>query len=199
VLGLAGGQGAAHADAASPYAGDVRITVVAPPTGLYLGASAVALAVLDESGGPDLLSSGTGLRLFGGWRLGGRLALELGWMSTFHDAGEADADFGSDAETLSLIGFTGDAKIFLGRLSERTEVFALGGVGFYLLDSEYLGARSIGSGFQAGAGVDVHLSPDVDLGGRAIYRGIALGPPDPDDDDTFASALGLELGVALRF
>jgi hypothetical protein len=181
---------------AEPDAGYARMRVVTPPRGLHVGAALVGTAIVDQSGGPDLLASGTGLRLLGGWRLSHRLALEVGWATTFH---EAEADFGPDADTLVLSGFTGDAKIYLGGGGERVDPFVQGGVGFYLLGGSHLDAQSIGSGFQVGPGIDLHVTGDVDITLRALYRGVAMGPPDQRDDDTFLSALGAEVGVSLLF
>ena len=180
---------------AEPDAGYARMRVVTPPRGLHAGVALVGTAIVDQSGGPDLLASGTGLRLLGGWRLGQRLALELGWATTFH---EAEADFGPDADTLVLSGFTGDAKIYLG-VGERIDSFVQGGVGFYLLGGSHLDGRSVGSGFQGGAGIALHVTDDVDVTLRALYRGVAMGPPDEREDDTFLSALGAEAGVSLLF
>lgn len=179
-----------------PYDGYARMQVVARPGGLYVGAALVGTAIVDQSGGPDLVASGTGLRLLGGWRLSQRLALEMGWSTTFH---EAEADFGPDADTLVLSGFTGDAKIYLGGGGERVDPFVQGGVGFYLLGGSILDSQSIGSGFQVGPGVDLHVTEDVDITLRALYRGVAMGPPDQRDDDTFLSVLGGEAGISLRF
>lgn len=179
-----------------PDAGYARMRVVSPAVGLYVGASLVGTAIVDQSGGPDLLASGTGLRLLGGWRLGHRLALEIGWATTFH---EAKADFGPGADTLTMSGFTGDAKVYLGVGGERVDPFVQGGVGFYLLGGSHLDGGSAGSGFQVGPGIDLHLGADVDITLRALFRGVAMGPPDPRDDDTFLSALGAEAGVSLLF
>ena len=169
------------------------------PSGPYVGAGLVTNRILDQSGGPELVDSGSGLALFGGWRLSQRLALELGWMATFHDPGPGAVDFGPDAGYLVLTGYTGDAKIYLGEDEQRIEPYLQAGVGLYLLESSDEGEQSVGSGFQAGGGVDFHVASHVDVGLRVLYRGIAMGPPQSDEEDTFISALGGEANVSLRF
>ena len=201
VLGLALASGTADAQPFRPqpyYEEHVQVYFV--PAGLYVGAGLVASHVLDQSGGPELLEDGAGVTLYGGLRLSQRLALELGWLSTFHNPEKVDTVyFGSDTDYLVLNGFTGDAKIYLSREGQRSELYLQGGVGLYLLDSKYFGSQSIGTGFQAGGGLDVHIGPHLDLGLRALYRGIAMGPPSSDQDDTYVSALSGEANLSIRF
>jgi hypothetical protein len=193
-------SGAAEAERGrDPYDGYTRVDVYLVPYGLYAGAGLVAHRVVDQSGGPALVDSGSGLALFAGVRLSQRLALELGWVATFHTPDMAAFDFGEDTDTVVLNGFTGDAKIFLGAEGHSIEPYVQGGIGVYLLDSSYLGTQSVGSGFQAGGGVDFHVGRHLDLGLRGLYRGIAMGPPDSGDNDTFISALGAEGNLTLRF
>jgi hypothetical protein len=201
LLGLALASRAADAQAFRRqryYEEHVQVYFV--PSGLYVGAGFIASHVLDQSGGPRLLEDGAGLTLYGGLRLSQRLALELGWLSTFHSPENVDTFyFGSDPDYLVLTGFTGDAKIYLGPGGRRTELYVQGGVGLYLLDSKYFGSQSVGTGFQAGGGIDVHMGPHLDLGIRALYRGIAMGPPRSDQDDTYVSALSGEANLSVRF
>ena len=181
-----------------PYDGYARVAVVVDPYGLYVGAGLIGMRVLDQSRGAALIESGSGLTIYGGLRLSRSLALELGWAATFHEPARADNGFGS-GDSLALNGFTADAKIYLGGEGDRVEPYVQGGVGLYLLDSTYLGARSVGSGFQGGGGFDFHIGSYVDLGGRALYRGIAMGPPHSDENDTFISAIAGEANLTLRF
>jgi hypothetical protein len=201
ALGLALASATVEAQPYRPqryYEEHVQVYFV--PAGLYVGAGLVASHVVDQSGGPGLLEDGAGLTLYGGLRLSQRLALELGWLSTFHSPEKVDTVyFGSDTDYLVLNGFTGDAKIYLGPDGARAELYLQGGVGLYLLDSKYLGSQSIGTGFQAGGGLDVHVGQHLDLGLRALYRGIAMGPPRSDQDDTYVSALSGEANLSVRF
>jgi hypothetical protein len=182
-----------------PYDGYARVQVVVHPDGLYLGAGLVATHILGQSGGPELLDDGSGLTLHGGLRLGHRLALELGWVATFHNPETIATSFGQDTDYLVLNGFTGDAKIYLGRPGDRIEPYVQGGVGLYLLGSTVLGAQSVGTGFQAGGGIDLRVGTHVDVGVRGLYRGIAMGPPRSDENDTFVSAVSAEANLTLRF
>jgi Outer membrane protein beta-barrel domain len=190
---------AQHRRGRAPYDYSTRMRVYFIPYGVYLGAGLVATRVLHQSEEPKLLDDGVGVALYAGLRLSDRLALELGWLSTFHDPEEADGSFGEGADYLVLNGFTGDARIYLGQDRGSADLYLQGGVGLYLLDSYYFGSSSIGTGFQAGGGVDFHLGPHLDLGLRALYRGIAMGPPDADDDDTYVSAVGAEGNLTIRF
>lgn len=182
-----------------PDGGYARVQVHVIPHGLYVGAGLVGMRILGPRGGDALLEDGGGMTLYTGLRLGPRLALELGWMATFHDPDSGMSSFDPDADYLVWSGFSGDAKIYLGDDGQLLEPYVQGGVGLYLLDSNTFGAQSVGTGFQAGGGLDFHLGPHLDLGLRALYRGVAMGPPDAGDEDTFISALGAEGNLTLRF
>jgi hypothetical protein len=204
ALGLAIASSAASAQppgraGRNPYDGYARVDVVVAPDGLYLGAGLVATRVVGQSGGPELIDSGSGMSLFGGLRMSHRLALEIGWVVTFHDPDTMDFNFGSGTDHLVLNGFTGDAKIYLGRPGDRVEPFVQAGLGLYLLDKTYVGARSNGTGIQGGGGLELHIAQYVDVGLRGLYRGITMSPPRSGADDTFISALGAEANLVLRF
>ncbi len=179
--------------------GHGRVGVAFVPYGLYVGAGLVGTKVLDQNGGPELLGDGGGLTLFAGLRLGQLLALEAGWVGTFHNPETVQTNFGPDTDYLVLSGFTADAKIFLGQPGQQIDPYLQAGLGLYLLDSTFFGTQSTGTGFQAGGGIDIHLLPFLDLGGRVLYRGIAMGPPDSTQNDTFISALTGEANLALHF
>lgn len=169
------------------------------PPGLYLGAGLVGTSIVAQHGGQELLEDGAGLSLFMGVRVSPQLALEGGVTSTLHNPERLQTAFGSDVDYLVLNAVTGDAKIFFPSDSSRVTPYAQGGVGLYLLDSDYFGTQSVGSGFQLGGGFDLELGPGVDVGLRALYRGISMGPPESAQDDTFVSALSAEANLALRF
>jgi len=186
-----------------------RAQLVLLPRGLYVGAGIVGTKIVTQSGGPELLDDGAGLTLYGGVRISRSLALELGWTGTAHNPETVDVGFGAETDYLVLNGFTADAKIFLGA-GERSadprsrqlgvaQPFVQGGLGVYLLDSQIFGAQSVGTGFQLGGGVDWGIAPNLDVGLRGLYRGIAMGPPETNQDDTFISAVTAEASLSLRF
>jgi hypothetical protein len=176
-----------------------RVGVVLVPSGLYVGGGLLGTAILSQDGGPELLDNGVGLTLFGGVRLNRRLALELGWMASFHNPASVETYYGDDVDYLVLNGLTGDAKIYLDSKSPSGEPFLQGGLGLYFIDSTYFGTQSVGTGFQLGGGYDFFIAPAVSLGVRALYRGIAMGPPESVRDDTFISAVTIDGNLKIDF
>lgn len=178
--------------------GGGSVGVAIYPQGLYLGAGLVGTRILSQDGGPELLDHGGGLTLYSGLRLNQHLALELGWLGSLHNPESVETTFGRDTDYLVLNGFTGDAKIFL-ESSTSAQPFLQGGVGVYFLDSSYFGTQSVGTGFQLGGGFDFAIGPNVDVGLRALYRGLAMGPPERAENDTFVSALTAEGTLTVHF
>lgn len=176
-----------------------HVSVAIFPPGLYVGAGLVGTTVVGQSGGPELLEDGAGLSMFMGIRVSPQLALEGGVISTIHNPERVQTVFGSDVDYLVLNGATADAKIFFPGDGQRVTPYAQGGLGLYLLDSDYFGTQSVGTGFQLGGGFDVELGPGIDIGLRALYRGISMGPPESYEDDTFISAITAEANLSLRF
>jgi opacity protein-like surface antigen len=199
--------GAQSADAGRVYVrgrGRVYVqpqaAVVVYPRGLYFGGGLLGNLILSQEGGQELLDNGGGLSLFAGWRLGQRLALELGYMGSFHNPAEVNTYYGTDVDYLVMSGFTGDARIYLGDdPMAPSEWYLQGGVGLYAIDSTYFGTQSVGSGFQLGGGIDFHVAPQIDLGLRGLYRGVSMGPPEERYDDTFISGVTLEGNVSFHF
>lgn len=177
------------------YSGEA---VVVRPYGLYTGIGLMGTRVVDQAGGPEQLDHGGGITLYGGVRLGERLALELGWLGSFHNPATVNTWYGPETDFLVLEGFTADARIMLDRAGDL-EPFVQGGVGFYALGSEHFGLDSVGTGFQLGGGFDYYVAPQVTIGLRVLYRGVAMGPPRGGDDDVFISAATVEGSVALHF
>lgn len=167
--------------------------------GFYFGAGAAGTRILAQDGGNELLEDGVGVALYAGLRVNRSLALEAGWMGTMHNPVSVDTGFGEDTDYLVLNGFTADAKVFLNVSNPRLQPYLQAGVGLYLLDSTYFGTQSVGSGFQAGGGLDFQISRRMDIGAHALYRGMAMGPPDVDYNDTYVSAITLEGRVNFRF
>jgi outer membrane protein with beta-barrel domain len=172
---------------------------VATPIGnWYTGLSIVGTSIVDQSGGPEQLQSGGGLSAWLGVRVAPQLALEVGYLGSFHNPAPVATWWGTETDYLVLSGVTADAKVHLSS-GQPFDPYLQGGVGLYFLGSEHLGTDSVGTGFQAGGGFDVWLGPSVTLGARALYHGIAMGPPDGGENDTFVSAITVEGSVALHF
>ena len=174
-------------------------SVLIYPKGLYVGGGLVLSRILSQDGGAELLENGGGVTLYTGLRVNRVLALEAGWTGTFHNPEAVDTGFGEDIDYLVLNGLTADAKIFLNTTADNLEPYLQGGVGLYLLDSTYFGAQSAGTGFQLGGGAVTRLGEHLELGARALYRGLAMAPPDGGRADTVVSALTLEANLTVRF
>jgi hypothetical protein len=204
LAGVAGSAAAQYRRRGHYHGGGGEVVFI--PYGLYVGAAVEGTRILDQSGdGDELLGHGGGLTLFSGIRLNPIIALELGWLISFHNPARVATIFGDDVDYLVLNGFTGDAKIYLGNLQRGGEMgtgiepYLQGGLGLYLLDSTYFGTQSIGTGFQLGGGLDFALAPRVAVTLRVLYRGMAMGPPERAENDTFVSALTGELGLQFGF
>lgn len=181
------------------HPGRAQVGVYIFPRGFYVGGGLVGTKILSQNGGPELLQDGLGLTGYAGIRLSRVLALEAGLTGTAHNPETVDVGFGPEVDYLYLKAGTLDAKIFFNTENPNGQPFVQGGVGFYLLDSAAFGTQSVGTGFQLGGGYDFFIGDALDLGLRALYRGIAMGPPQSDQNDTFISALSLEGNVTLHF
>jgi hypothetical protein len=173
--------------------------VIYGPHGWYAGAGLAATKIFDQRGGPEHLDDGAGVALYGGFRLGQRLSLEVGYLASFHNPATVDTVWGPETDFLVLEALTGDARIFLGR-SGNIDGYVQGGVGAYVLGSEHFGVDAVGTGFQLGGGFDWYFSDVWALGLRALYRGIAMGPPDgTGDTDVFISGATVEASLGFHF
>jgi hypothetical protein len=169
------------------------------PNWWYAGVGLVGTKILGQSGGPEELESGGGVSAWLGVNLSRQLSLELGWLGSFHNPAPVATWYGPDTDYLVLEGVTADARVHLGRPG-FIDPYLQGGVGVYFLGSQHAGyADSVGGGYQLGGGVDVWAGPMVTFGLRALYRGIAMGPPDTDVNDTFIQAATFEGSVAVHF
>ncbi|MEM9491299.1 MAG: hypothetical protein AAGC55_19285, partial [Myxococcota bacterium] len=138
-----------------------------------------------------------GVSAFVGLRINRSLALEAGWLGTVHSAATRAGDAGDDYMLLN--GMTADAKIYLHAGRDHLEPYIQGGVGLYVLDDSDLGTASVGTGFQAGGGLDVRVGPRLSLGVRGLYRGMAMGAPGESASDTFVNAVTVDGNLTLRF
>jgi opacity protein-like surface antigen len=171
------------------------------PWGWYVGGGLMATRVLHQQGGDDLVGDGGGLTLYTGLRVHPVLALEVGWLGALHEP--RGTSFAGD-DALILNAFTTDARIYLpvAQSGEGAgfEPYLQAGLGVYLLDNNtYFGSQSVGTGFQLGGGVDANLGPNLLVGGRLLYRGMAMGPADSNYTDTYVGAVTGELNLTLRF
>jgi len=198
---------AAHADVVyvSPYGPyppppPTVQRVVVRPAWWYVGVGVIGTSILDQSGGPELLHSGGGLSAWIGVNLSRTFALELGWLGSFHNpATYYDSYYGgTNTSFLMLEGVTADAKLHLAR--GPIEPYLQGGVGVYFLGDTAVGfADSVGPGYQVGGGIDIWAGRYVTLGARALYRGIAMGPPEGGPADTFLHVATFEGSVSFHF
>jgi len=199
-IALASGEARAqHYHYYQPPPPRARVGVLVFPRGIYFGGGLTATRILSQEGGNELLEDGAGITLYSGLRVNESLALELGWIGSLHNPDRVQTAFGSDTDYLVLNAFTADAKIYLQRNATNVQPFLQGGVGLYFLDSEYFGAQSVGTGFQLGGGMDFHTHSNVTLGLRALYRGMAMGPPNENYNDTFVNAATVEGNLTFRF
>jgi opacity protein-like surface antigen len=170
------------------------------PWGWYVGAGLAATRVVHQEGGDELVGDGAGLTLYTGLRLHPVLAVEAGWMGALHDP---RSDSFAEDDALILNAFTTDARIFLpagnGEVEPSFAPYLQAGLGLYLLDSSSFGEQSVGTGFQLGGGVDANLGPNFQLGGRLLYRGMAMGPVESEYTDTYVGAISGEVNLTLRF
>jgi opacity protein-like surface antigen len=182
----------------SPYHRPEAHVGIFIPWGWYVGAGLVATHVLHQQGGEDLLGDGGGLTLYAGLRVHPLLALEAGWVGSLHEP--RGASF-SDDDALILNAFTTDARIYLpvARETSGFEPYLQAGLGVYLLDNTYFGSQSVGTGFQLGGGLDASLGPNVLVGARLLYRGMAMGPAEASYTDTYVGAATGELDLTIRF
>ncbi len=182
----------------APAPPPMAVRSYAGPPIWYMGMGVVGTSILKQSGGPEQLSSGGGMSLWAGVNLGQVLSLELGWLGSFHNPSDVGTWYGKQTDFLVLEGVTGDARIHLSRPG-GFDPYLQGGVGLYFLGSEHFGMDSVGTGFQLGGGFDLWLGRVVTLGVRALYHGIAMGPPEGGANDTFINAATFEGSVALHF
>jgi hypothetical protein len=164
----------------------------------YAGAGVLGTRVLSQSGGSEELGAGAGVSLWGGIRFNRRFGVELGWLGSFHNPTSTGTD---QANYLALEGLTADARIHLNG-SGNWDPYITGGLGLYFMGREGLGPDAVGSGFQAGAGMDYWLGDFVTLGLRARFHGISMQPSEsqpPTATSTFITAATVEGSIALHF
>jgi opacity protein-like surface antigen len=175
----------------------MHLGLAVAPTNWYGGAGIVGTRIMDQQGG-EPLESGGGMAIWGGLHVNHRLSLELGWLGSMHNPTRVNTWYGPETDYLLLEAVTADARVHLDR-SGDFDPYLQGGLGFYFMGRESVGADAVGTGFQLGAGFDFWLGEHVTLGLRALYRGIAMGPPDGAENDVFVSAATVEGSLGLHF
>jgi opacity protein-like surface antigen len=172
--------------------------VVFGPGGFYSGVGLTATKIIDQRGGPEQLDDGAGVSLYGGFRVGERLALEVGWLGSLHNPSMVSTVWGTETDFLVLEALTADCRIYLTRRGDL-DPYLQGGLGFYFLGSERFGLDAAGSGFQLGGGFDYYLADRLVLGLRVRYHGVAMGPPEGGEAEVFISAATVEGALAVHF
>ncbi len=163
----------------------------------YMGLEGVGAIIVDQTGPNAFLDHGGGLGFFLGGRLSRHFALEFAWQGTFHGQPRHDLlnVFYPD-QRFFLSAFTVDGKFYLADHQVQPYI-DLGAGGYLLGDRASLFAE--GPGFQVGGGVDVWLGYHASIGGKLLYRGIALIDYDPNRDDTFISMFTFAVDFTFRF
>ncbi len=152
--------------------------------GVYTGAGFGAFGIIGAAGPYDNISAGGFANVWVGLNFSRRFALELGIIGSFHSdqySGYDDTYYGDYEDGgLMLWGVTLDAKLNMVNPGwhRRFVPYFQAGVGAYgLVSDSYYGSQSLanGAGVQLGGGLDIYLTRWLVLGGRVLYRGIALG------------------------
>ncbi len=162
----------------------------------YLGAEAVFIGVAHETAQREFLRSAGGFDISVGGRVHRRLAIELNWMSTFHE--DRTTLFRGSAEALMLNAVTLDFKIFVWYRGRVQPYVAVGG-GAYFLGKGYTNLDTLGPGFEAGGGIDFWLWRHLSLGVKAQYRGIGMLDYKVFHEESYISAVTLGGDLTARF
>ncbi|MBM4372490.1 MAG: outer membrane beta-barrel protein [Deltaproteobacteria bacterium] len=179
---------------------------VDPRFSVYLGVGGLAdFNVRTENDLTRIMRTGGGLDVFLGARFSRYLALEVGYVGTFHTTEDAIttavAQGGYDRGILH--GVTVDAKIFLVPRLRRFEPFVqVGGGGYAFVRDGTTDAELGGGGFHAGGGLDIRFNPAIAVGFRALYKGLYLDnstPWFPATDAAFFSQITLGANLQLHF
>jgi opacity protein-like surface antigen len=160
----------------------------------YLGAEAVGVAVVGQTGPRDFIAHGGGFNLFLGGRVHRHVALEFGWQPTFHSW---DGRPFASGDGLALTALTFDAKFF--PIGGPIQPYVSAGVGSYLLSDDRLSLYAEGGGYQLGAGVDFWLGRHFSLGLKAQYRGVGLVNFDRNGNNSYLSLFTAAGNFTARF
>lgn len=151
---------------------------------------------------------GGGMGAFAGVRLGRWISLEANWTVTLHDDGwgRRYEDQGVLLNPIYAMAFTADAKLHVSSWGP-VEPFIQGGLGLALMgafgEARQGSVFSKGLAFNLGAGLDVWVHPLLSLGGRMLFRGMALGQAELSVDGIRArnlvSGLTMDVFASLHF
>lgn len=165
----------------------------------YIGFSGLGSAVLNQSGGVELLDNGGGVSIWGGVRFGPIFALELDWMGSFHNPAGACDPAVCVVNYLVLSTLNVDAKIHFPT-NTNFDPFVQGGAGFAWIGREGLAADAKGGGIDLGGGFDLWLNYWWTFGIRGLYRGVSMSDyATVTGDRTFLSLFTLEVNLAAHF
>lgn len=152
----------------------------------YLGAKVMGLITASQKSAYEtgfLSHFGGGVAFYAGVRLNPWVSLEGSWITSLHD--EAWGDRYVDSVRLGVIyqmTFGVDVKLHLP--SPRiVEPYLQAGLGAAILGTSYPdGSRynedrifAKGLAMNGGFGLDIWIAPYLSMGGRVVYRGLALG------------------------
>lgn len=149
----------------------------------YMGGQLMGIGALAQSAADDeryLSRFGGGIGLFGGVRLDPLFALEGNWTFALHDEVGGQQQ---DLDSIYIMTVTADLKVHLPTAGPM-EPYAQVGGGLLLSGGIYLDDRnidlpdtifSVGATFTAGVGLDIWVTRHICMGGRVLYRGLALG------------------------
>ena len=202
---VCGTIGLCASPAYAQYYGRPRMGVGVNPTLMprgYIGFSGLGTAILNQSGGAELIDNGGGVSLWGGIRFGPIFALELDWMGSFHNPAQSFCDaFGCTGfnylvlETLNV-----DAKIHFPT-NTNFDPFVQGGAGFAWIGREGFTADAKGGGIDLGGGFDLWLNYWWTFGIRGLYRGVSMSDygTATASGRTFVSMLTVDFSLAAHF
>ena len=121
----------------------------------------------------QILRSGGGYNLFGGYRFNHYGAIELGLSGSFHGLHSQTNSSIAGLGTGLIQAITIDGKIFVARRSWRIEPFFQVGGGVYMfLRHDFSGNELTGGGIHLGFGVDIKLNRMITIGLRLLWKGI---------------------------
>lgn len=129
--------------------------------GFYIGPEIVFNDIGGQVNSENMIASGSGLGLKGGFGFNRNIAVETSFWMTDHDA--------AGGRTVDLKGLTIDMKVTFPIANSHIEPYILAGIGQYRLES------TRGDGGNFGAGIDVYLYPWLTFNAGLTRRIIDFG------------------------
>lgn len=171
--------------------------------GVYLGIGVLGNFFLDTGANiSQTYSGGGGFSILVGARLGGFIALELGYFAAFQESQTTSNSSASiSSATLQSIGL--DAKVYLAPALRRFEPFLQIGIGAYIM-SENFKEELTGVGIDLGGGIDIRIVEHFGIGLRLLYRGFYVDNSDATyakvaTDSAFLNTFTIEAHAHIHF